>query len=702
MGLLPVATLENDREEYDDQCNDAASPSVVPVQDELFSTSAQNARQVKLEVMHTALRRILDPFAASFWTGFPVEHGGVPWNCFPSIVSYCCDIPEGKDLSSVMHGRTKHPCIRCLIPFEMLGETDSQPTRTALSMSAIYSQAEALFSEATSLQKRRRTGQARLKKKLGEQILQEASVNKQGNVFSSEVYFHNSSVTDMYNIFTVEPLHLLHLGISKRLKECIFVYISALSNDESVFKEPSGNGIIRGAKTALLRGCNSILRAFEADFRVSNLHVDFSSSQKSAQLNGFFTNTGVKGMLEGKDYHQLDMVFPFVAAFIDRASRRTIEAPLTSVCTAYSDLLNTLMFTKQRGGFSKEDIRKLSDEVLSFKKKATDVLGNLDDINLFTLKFHLLDHLCNDLARFGDLSLLDASPFEHFNYVIKSFIRMTSMRKSTTIEEAIRIMNTSRPSEIQRTIVERGRRPQLARDGVEMTLSQCLDSSADFLTHLSDNESASFQTTLLSFLRESEEFKTIAPIPSDVTLTVVKSGTITSGCVISGDSLTPDLQSLQDTVPHGLALQRVFADPSFGPGKVNRFSAISIRGDNESVWFAKVLLLFRMKIPSTEEQQLAFVQYFEVTSPIDGVDDTLNCVCLRWATDDGKDYSTTVPTSPRIEVGEWYGIIPFSSISSVHHIVRGNHPLPPLLPQLPWPCHQFYINRFYDWRQCRN
>lgn len=57
------------------------------------------------------------------------------------------------------------------------------------------------------------------------------------------------------------------------------------------------------------------------------------------------------------------------------------------------------------------------------------------------MRFHLLDPLGEDVLQLGDLTLLDASPFEHFNYVLERFIKMTFVRKVSTMEEAVNAMN---------------------------------------------------------------------------------------------------------------------------------------------------------------------------------------------------------------------------------------------------------------------
>lgn len=51
---------------------------------------------------------------------------------------------------------------------------------------------------------------------------------------------------------------------------------------------------------------------------------------------------------------------------------------------------------------------------------SNNLFYSLQDENLFTLEFHLLDQIAEDVFLFGDLTYVDASPLEHFNYIIKN------------------------------------------------------------------------------------------------------------------------------------------------------------------------------------------------------------------------------------------------------------------------------------------
>lgn len=70
-------------------------------------------------------------------------------------------------------------------------------------------------------------------------------------------------------------------------------------------------------------------------------------------------------------------------------------------------------------------------------------LRKLPDITFFTLKLQFLDHFAEDDFLFQNHHFLHRSPFEYPNDSIKSFIKRTSMRQVSTLEEADAILCTS-------------------------------------------------------------------------------------------------------------------------------------------------------------------------------------------------------------------------------------------------------------------
>lgn len=121
---------------------------------------------------------------------------------------------------------------------------------------------------------------------------------------------------------------------------------------------------------------------------------------------------------------------------------------------------------KQRAGefVTFEKIRRL-------KMLANKLIKEMKDFNLFTFKFHVLDHIMEDISQFGAINFSDVSLFEHFNYVIKNFIKMSSIRHGSTLEEAVRAMNASVAIEQRRITTGGGvRKATLVRDGRSINL----------------------------------------------------------------------------------------------------------------------------------------------------------------------------------------------------------------------------------------
>lgn len=91
----------------------------------------------------------------------------------------------------------------------------------------------------------------------------------------------------------------------------------------------------------------------------------------------------------------------------------------------------------------------------SKEKRSDDFLGSVEvqklkafvkktfdahcEVGLYTLKLHFLDHVVDDLERFGSMKLLNSSSFEIVNVHIKLAYRSTSQRQSSRLQETVRV-----------------------------------------------------------------------------------------------------------------------------------------------------------------------------------------------------------------------------------------------------------------------
>lgn len=66
------------------------------------------------------------------------------------------------------------------------------------------------------------------------------------------------------------------------------------------------------------------------------------------------------------------------------------------------------------------EVDVMSENMLRLKLLSKSMFEDLDDINLFTIHFHMLYQIAKDVTLFGDPNFLDSSPTERFNYMRKT------------------------------------------------------------------------------------------------------------------------------------------------------------------------------------------------------------------------------------------------------------------------------------------
>ena len=544
---------------------------------------------------------------------------------------------------------------------------------------------------------------------------------------------------NFYKLFRFELLHNFHLGISKLLKVCIIHRLQS----ENLFTTAASTGnsskSFKSVQLSVLRGINSLLATIERDYFVPGLTIDFSTSEIGQQLNGLFLNQGLRGMLEGRHFKSLDMVFPFVAAFIDFCCDELEQAPLTTLLSMYSELLFKCLWKKD---WTPIDLESLHSKILVFKQLFTDIFQQHHPSGLRTLKFHLLNHLADDIAETGGLQHVEAGIYESAHQSFKRHHRRTSMRHSTALEETCKRMeqynnlfilnNTITPPQSNAYSRTRSLSPELGavlvRDGDNLSLldyqnflqalSQIPRSNTGELQpnslhalkefhsqhvftlyqQLGDQGSYSFLNLITEFLTDNNSTCPFA----QVQLTIVKSAFLVGGLLPTLENYNEDTEQVEYNPNYQRYIQRIFETNNFGPFNKSRFSFVTLESPEENiVWFSKLHALLRIKpIDLNEPLECAFVRYMDTTKPINNIDRALGCICLRWSTDDNRDYThnplplhamqnTSLP-------GPFFGLIESSAIYSAVHIIRRNIPHPPFIPKTHWMFHRFGVNRFYS------
>jgi len=529
--------------------------------------------------------------------------------------------------------------------------------------------------------------------------------------FLEKMYVTNRSfmVPGVYSMFTFESLHNLHLGISKLLKNCFLEFLQS----NQVMTWPNGTRkqkkVLSSQRSNVLKAANAILAEIEKKYPATGIHVDFSKKEKTAQLNGFFLRDGVRGMLEGKNFRSIDLVFPFIASFIDRALGFQGNPVITTVKTMHTEVMVTCLHDFPRKGVSEVDLQDFEKKIYNFKKTVMQFYGKYCEKGLFTLKFHLLDHMVEDMRKFGTLSVLDASAYEHFNTDIKAAVRRTSQRSQYRMDETVAVLSDplqamegtctmlpmSGPIQQGRHVRLQNEGCFLVRDGVSVSLMDLKTQGTETFGERTGPASSKerWEEVLQLFPRDSleifikllEDFLSVQTShyhDGAIQLQFVQSGFVMGGFIpTSTDYVRSGNYICEEGLNDAPKLQqRIYGTTSFGPTKHSRFSFVLMKGEQDGkaeLWVAKVMALFHVSW-STGSEECAFVQFMQCTPPLDSVDDILKSTRGR-----------------PVVVGDWYGIEPVQSIVGSVHVVRSNFAVSPFTKELPWSHHRFYINRFY-------
>lgn len=711
--------LESEAFQTDEHSNEL---TVVELEDYVKLSSRPDGRKEKMQILHESIGIACKPLTEISEHGLLCHSEKLgKWQCYPLICSYCCDIIEAKDLACIRHNITpRRPCIRCISTNEDMRNNVVKPYRTFQHMSEVRRKIKESIESYRSASSLPRTQQKQCSSilRMGDELLREWSLAPWKSILE---YFREQFpwfiVPDLYSLFTFEELHNLDLGISKLLKICFVLYLSSGELKDVTFNGTVKKRSLSSLKTLLLRACNSYLSFINDTHSLPDLNVDFSRKDSSLQLNGLFLHSGVRGMLEGKDYRNVDKVFPFVMAFVDRVLGHTTSCPLTNIAVLYSEIRLVHLHQYAHAGCSAKDISILKQKIDSLKECTIQLFKDHCDHGLFTLKFHLLSHLVNDLERFSSLDFLSASPYEQFNRLIKQSYWNTSRRYDTVMDETVSNLDNVLQSVKDRRSATTNLSTipsSFPKSGVSVTLSQlkafsnysiaklqvCNPQLSNMVKHLTKDSLHKLVELIESELQQNN----INALQAAIDINFVKSGFIAGSEPPSFDlyDSNQNMVKYDDTLLKQQVKQRVFADNSFGPSKKEKHSFVFMKGgseEQEEFWFAQAMLLFTLSVSNTTfTQDLVFVQYMTVTSPKDGVDQSLRCICLRWETEDGIDHSLDSMRNVQKDslfAGEWYGLVPFHSICGTCHILRSNVAIQPFTEQLPWTHHRFYVNRFF-------
>lgn len=203
------------------------------------------------------------------------------WTCgeecsfSPITTSYSCDIAEGEDMSDVKHGETVCSCLHCPIKLESILWT--WPNRKGAQKWIVYKARRNTYKSNLYEYLMIKTC-VKFAKKYVINSVEHLLVERKKALCSKLDLTPSHWQNDCISIHTVEPQHFLHLGVSKKLKQCAIAFLSALELEIKWTTMVKPSQKLCTTRTKLTNECSNCHAGNKWDLSVCNVQIGFSTS----------------------------------------------------------------------------------------------------------------------------------------------------------------------------------------------------------------------------------------------------------------------------------------------------------------------------------------------------------------------------------------------------------------------------------------
>ena len=396
----------------------------------------------KLKTIHQVICDVMKPLSDAAVVGIPCTTKDKKILRLHLVLgSYIADIPEQKDMLGVRYSnRTMQPCPRCHVPVQDMKHSKIGDTRSVDETRNVLSEFEALLSASDGIRVNRPAASRALKDR-AKKKLDDISVQPIIPVLSQFPFVGATPYLDIYGLFSVEPMHVFHLGVSRMIKDAATdrLRCNELRTDHyrTVDRRMRSFPSIR---PAILRQVNAFVDEVSRKSDGTPIGLYIKNVDGRPGLNGMYTDEGLTGMLEAADIKKLDMISPFIGGIFDRVCGESETCPITTVFTEYVDVMNKVCGHNGRDVWSGSDISQLRRDIKEFKRNGVRVFGSYQKSGMGTVKWHLLEHVADDIVRNGGLQLCDAGMYEYSHIIFKQSYARTSKRRNSAMDESIAIV----------------------------------------------------------------------------------------------------------------------------------------------------------------------------------------------------------------------------------------------------------------------
>ena len=277
-----------------------------------------------------------------------------------------------------------------------------------------------------------------------EALLKDRSMHDIRPVLMDFPFMGSAPILDVFQMFSLEPMHVLHLGLSKMLKNCALERLKSIDRTTTKWYTPGpASRTFNSIRTRLIRQLNKFVEKTTIECDGVRLGLYLINVDGKYGLNGLFNREGITGMLEACDMIKIDMISLFFGALLDRACDEVQECPMTTMFTDYVDMKDDICGTWKRDKWEEADVSLLKSKIQTFKTNGKTIFGDFQKSGMCTVKWHVLDHVCEDIQRNGSIYQTSAELYEYAHSVFKRSYDRTSKRRASAMDESIEKLNNA-------------------------------------------------------------------------------------------------------------------------------------------------------------------------------------------------------------------------------------------------------------------
>lgn len=394
---------------------------------------------------------------------------------------------------------------------------------------------------------------------------------------------------------------------------------------------------------------------------------------------------------------------------------------ITKTFTKYVDLVNKIHRRGTTPGSNEFELQDLSNDIKDFMGDVRSTFARYQASSMGTSKFHLLNHVVEDIRATGGIEYLSSSLYEKSHKSFKEDHARTSRRIATVMEETLRkgehrslrsndCKHKARKKEIS-IKASRENGAYFVKTGKLTSIDELTKACAvgyhkrkrrkyDPQTHVKKHiiDLASdvgdeavkklirllFEELYARGLSEDEAFSTKLLLPAFAYLSAHAPPTLDA--VVKVSSVIMKSGTLEE-------MQSVVAYPNFYNLKSGMYDSVMIESNEQGgydeymmqVWFGRALAFIHTRGNDEDgyvcrhrqcngcqicniqrSNELCFIQYYQVLEDnhlkIDAIDRALECVQLRWDRTEGKP--------GELAAAKQFGLVPVGSLCGCFQPVR--------------------------------